>query len=123
MTMSSNLFTSKYLENSNRPPQKKRITFFPNNFDIYDRHTKKCKQVKLQDVFSKYRKSKDELNYKTLVKKFMSINLKSTDILFRVPFIFVLYQLFYVIIFFFLNGGCHYLCSYLYPCLAIDHRL
>ena len=91
MTMSSNLFTSKYLENSNRPPQKKRITFFPNNFDIYDRHTKKCKQVKLQDFFPKYRKNENELNYKSIVKKFMSINLRNTDFLFRVSFVYVLY--------------------------------
>lgn len=89
--MSSNLFTSKYLENSNRLPPKKRITFFPNNFDIYDRHTKKCKQVKLPDFFSKYRKSEKELDYKTFVKKFMMINLKSIDILFRVSFVSVMY--------------------------------
>ena len=50
MTMSSNLFTSKYLENSKLVidhPKKKRITIFLNNFDIFDKHTKKYKRVKL----------------------------------------------------------------------------
>ena len=52
---------------------------------------KKCKQVKLQNFFPKYRKNENELNYKTIVKKFMSINLRNTDFLFRVSFVYVLY--------------------------------
>ena len=57
-------------------PQKKRITFFLNNFDIFDKHSKEYKQVKLQDFYQKYRKYENELKSKTLVNKVMSINLQ-----------------------------------------------